>query len=205
MKRASRPRHLLRIAPFAVGQIVREDDGPQYREGEIVSIQADGDVRVRWNDREEKTYLEGDVLDMVGFQRNHVINFNRENEEFAQGLLDQKEGVVGEVQVEAPAAEEDQVEVEAPSVNELPVNEDVEEEKEEEQSLGGDYRSVLQQTSSDEESDGVDEDLAPNYTPTRPTIASSTGITPAMRGMRLNDDCEECGLQLPCLFCNRFH
>ncbi|GFH50608.1 predicted protein [Chaetoceros tenuissimus] len=212
MKRSSRRPRLLRITPFAVGEIVREDDCPQYRVGEIVSIQADGRVRVRWNDRQERTYLEGDVLDMVLYQHNHINNFNREQEEGAQALLNQEEEVGGEVQEEAPAAheEEDQVEapaaheeaeVEAPALNELPVEE---EKEDEEQSLGGDYRSAA--SSSDEESDGTHEDLAPNDTPARPIASSeSTGITPAMRGMRLNGDCEECGQQLPCLFCNRFH
>ena len=93
-----------------------------------------------------------------------------------------------EDQVEAPAAHEE-AEVEAPALDEMPV---VEEEKEdEEQSLGRDYRSAA--SSSDEESEGTDEDLASNDTPARPIASSeSTGITPAMRGMRLNGDCEEC-------------
>lgn len=204
--RSSRRPQLLRITPFYVGEIVREDNGPQYCEGEIVSIQADGQVRVRWNDGQERTYLEGDVLDMVLYQSNYVNEFNREQEEGAQALLNQEEG--GEVQeealVEAPAAPKEE-EVEAPATEEeTPVNEDVEEEKEEEeQSLGGDYRSAA--SSSDEESDGTYEDLAPNDTPARTLAALSTGITPVMRGMRLNGDCEECGQQLPCLFCLRFH
>ncbi|GFH46175.1 predicted protein [Chaetoceros tenuissimus] len=209
MERSSRPSRrprLLRITPFYVGEIVREDDGPQYREGEIVSIQADGRVRVRWNDRQERTYLEGDVLDMVLYQHNHINNFNREQEEGAQALLNQEEEVGDEIQeevpVEAPAVHEEEVQVEAPAAEEeTPVNEDVEEEKEEEDSLGGDYRSAA--SSSDEESDGTNEDLAPNDTPARPTLSSSTGITPAMSRMRLNGDCE-CGQQLPCLFCLKF-
>ena len=96
--RSSRRPRLLRITPFYVGEIVREDNGPQYCEGEIVSIQADGQVRVRWNDGQERTYLEGDVLDMVLYQSNYVNDFNREQEEGAQAL-NQEEG--GEVQEEA--------------------------------------------------------------------------------------------------------
>lgn len=65
VKRSSRCRQFFCITPFAIGNIVRDDNGPHYREGKSVSIQGNRDVRVRWNDGQEINYQEGYVLDMV--------------------------------------------------------------------------------------------------------------------------------------------
>lgn len=102
---------------WSVGQALRQDEGEEHEEGFVLRVVARDMYWIKWKNGMEEVLHSNEVEEMVTYQENFIIKFNKINEEYehmllleaAQNQIAQKNVVIGE---------EDREEIVVPEVDE---------------------------------------------------------------------------------------